>query len=271
VTGDSWGEAPRARVIERLAGGEALLSLGIRNARTAEVVRMAKAVGFSVVWVDLEHSSMSIDAAAQIVACAADLGLEGWVRVPEREYGMIGRLLDAGATGIVAPRIESVEAARCIVDAARFPPRGHRSQINLLPQTGYRRGTPQELMLAAERATTVHLLIESGAGVRHAAEIAAVDGVDMLHLGLNDLSVDLGCTGAAGDPEVVQAVMTVIAAAKSKGKLAVVGGASDFDLLRRFLDAGASALLFAAIDTEVLATGLQKRSELWRAAWPSRP
>jgi len=59
-----------------LAQGEPLLSLGIRNARTAEIVRIAKTAGFGVIWIDLEHSSISIDCAVQITASAADLGLD---------------------------------------------------------------------------------------------------------------------------------------------------------------------------------------------------
>src|SRR5271170_8492529 len=132
-------------VLQRLAQGEPLLSLGIRNARTAEIVRMAKTAGFGLVWIDLEHSSISIDCAVQILASAADLGLEAWVRVPEREYGVIGRLLDGGATGIVAPRVETAAEAQQVVNAARFPPRGQRSQTALLPQAKYRRLSAAEL------------------------------------------------------------------------------------------------------------------------------
>src|SRR3984957_3110037 len=165
-------------VLKGLARGEPLLSLGIRNARTAEIVRMAKAVGFGVVWVDLEHSSLSIDCAVQILASAADLGMEAWARVPERDYGVIGRLLDGGATGIVAPHVETAEEAQKVVNAARFPPRGQRSQIALIPQVSYRRmSSAAELMRCADLATTVHILIESGEGVRNADRIAAVDGV----------------------------------------------------------------------------------------------
>ena len=127
-----------------------LLSLGIRNARTAEIVRMAKTAGFGLVWIDLEHSSISIDCAVQIIASAADLGLEAWVRVPEREYGAIGRLLDGGATGIIAPRVETAEEAQNVVNASRFPPRGQRSQIALLPQAKYRRMSAAELMRCAD-------------------------------------------------------------------------------------------------------------------------
>ena len=96
-------------VLERLHAAEPVLSLGLRNARTPEIVRLAAGAGFGVVWVDLEHSSIGVDAAAQLAATALDLGLEGWVRTPERDYGIIGRLLDAGVTGIIAPRIETPE------------------------------------------------------------------------------------------------------------------------------------------------------------------
>ena len=250
-------------VLQRLARGEPLLSLGIRNARTAEIVRMAKTAGFGLVWVDLEHSSISIDCAVQIIASAADLGLEAWVRVPERDYGVIGRLLDGGATGIVAPRVETAEEAQKVVNAVRFPPRGQRSQTALLPQAQYRRMSAAELMRCVELATTVHILIESAQGVRNADAIAAIDGVDILHVGMNDLSVDLGHVDHPRHADVLDACKRVIAAASSGGKLAVVGGSSDPALFVELLDAGAAPLVFAAIDSDVLAAGLTQRATDW--------
>src|ERR1700727_2602774 len=247
-------------VLQRLARGEPLLSLGIRNARTAEIVRMAKTAGFGLVWIDLEHSSISIDCAVQIIASAADQGMEAWVRVPERDYGVVGRLLDGGATGIIAPRVETAEEAQKVVNAARFPPRGQRSQTALLPQAKYRRMSAAELMRCAELATTVHILIESAEGVRNADAIAAIDGVDILHVGMNDLSVDLGHVDHLRHADVLDACKRVIAAASSGGKLAVVGGSSDPALFVEQLDAGAAPLVFAAIDSDVLAAGLTQRA-----------
>jgi 2-keto-3-deoxy-L-rhamnonate aldolase RhmA len=256
-------QSRESAVLRKLAQGEPLLSLGVRNARTAEIVRMAKTAGFGLVWIDLEHSSMSIDCAVQIMASAADQGMEAWVRVPERDYGVIGRLLDGGATGIVAPRVETAEEARRVVNAARFPPCGQRSQIALLPQAKYRRMSAAELMRCADLATTVHILIESAEGVRNAAAIAAVDGVDILHVGMNDLSVDLGHVDDLRHAEVIDACKLVIAAARACGKLAVVGGSSDHALFVELLNAGAVPVVFAAIDTDVLAAGLGQRATLW--------
>jgi 2-keto-3-deoxy-L-rhamnonate aldolase RhmA len=250
-------------VLRKLAQGEPLLSLGIRNARTAEIVRMAKTAGFGLVWVDLEHSSISIDCAVQIIASAADQGMEAWVRVPERDYGVVGRLLDGGATGIVAPRVETAEEARRVVNAARFPPRGQRSQIALLPQAKYQRMSAAELMRCADVATTVHILIESAEGVRNAGAIAAIDGVDILHVGLNDLSVDLGHVDDLRHADMLDACKLVIAAAHACDKLAVIGGSSDPALFVELLNAGAVPVVFAAIDSDVLATGLCQRAAHW--------
>ena len=252
-----------SKVLEKLARGEPLLSLGIRNARTAEIVRIASTAGFGIVWIDLEHSSISIDCAVQISATAADLGLEAWVRVPEREYGVIGRLLDGGVTGIVAPRVETAEEAQQIVNAARFPPRGYRSQIALLPQMGYRKLPAAEMMVAADRATTIHILLESAKGIENAGAIAAIDGVDILHVGMNDLSVDLGHVGNLRHPDMLVACKRVIAAAHGHGKLAVAGGSSDPELYLELLKAGAAPIIFAAIDTDVLSAGLNQRAHDW--------
>jgi 2-keto-3-deoxy-L-rhamnonate aldolase RhmA len=252
-----------SKVLEKLARGEILLSLGIRNARTAEIVRIASTAGFGIVWIDLEHSSISIDCAVQISATAADLGLEAWVRVPEREYGVIGRLLDGGVTGIVAPRVETAEEAQQIVNAARFPPRGYRSQIALLPQTGYRKLPAAEMMVAADRATTIHILLESAKGIENAGAIAAIDGVDILHVGMNDLSVDLGHVGNLRHPDMLVACKRVIAAAHGHGKLAVAGGSSDPELCLELLKAGAAPIIIAAIDTDVLSAGLNQRAQDW--------
>ena len=252
-------------VLERLHAGEPVLSLGLRNARTSEIVRLAAGAGFGVVWVDLEHSSIGVDAAAQLAATALDLGLEGWVRTPERDYGIIGRLLDTGVTGIIAPRIENPEEARQLVAAARFPPRGLRSQIALLPQAAYRRLPAAELMSVAERSTSVHILLESAKGIANAEAIAAVEGVDALHVGVNDLSVDLGHAGSPGHPEVIEACRRVIAAARRQGKLAAVGGLADPTRIQELIRAGAAPLIFAAIDTDLLSAGLSQRAQEWHA------
>jgi len=246
-------------VLEHLAAGRPVFSLGVRYARTGDVARMASGAGYQVIWVDLEHSTMSIDCAAEISATAHDLGIAAWVRVPEREYGVIGRLLDGGATGIVAPKIETADEARLIAAACRFPPRGQRSSIALLPQTGFVKAPAAELMRKADDRMILQMIMESAKGIANVDEIAAVDGVDLLGVGMNDLSADLGCPGDLRNPKIAAACAAVAAAAKRHGKIAVCGGIADAAHFQEILGMGFAPLIFAGIDTDVLAGALTQR------------
>jgi 2-keto-3-deoxy-L-rhamnonate aldolase RhmA len=264
---DKMSQKPdsRSAVLDSLRAGQPVLSLGVRSARTADISRLASTAGYRVIWIDLEHSSMSIDCAAQILASTFDLGLEAWVRVPEKDYGVIGRLLDGGATGIIMPRVESADEVARVVTAARFPPRGQRSQIARLPQFCFERLPAAELMERTDRLTSVHILLETAAGIAHVDAIAAVDGVDVLHIGLNDLSVDIGHTGHLRHPDVLEACKKVASAAARHGKLVAVGGVADPEHYLDLLEIGVAPLIFAGIDSEILAAGLAQRAEHWRA------
>lgn len=254
----------RAPLLDRLRGGERLLSLGIRFSRTADIVRMASGAGYDLVWVDLEHSSMSIDTAAQIAATAHDLGLGAWVRVPERDHGVIGRLLDGGATGIIGPKIETGDEAQQLADACRFPPRGQRSVIARLPQTGFVRTPAADLVAAANDGVVVQALIESVKGVANADAIAAAAGIDILAVGTNDLTAEMGCPGEVTDAAVMAACAAVAAAAARHGKIAIIGGVADDDHFMALQALGFAPFIFAGIDTDMIADGLAQRADAWR-------
>ncbi|MFI9550535.1 HpcH/HpaI aldolase/citrate lyase family protein [Nonomuraea endophytica] len=237
--------------LDRLRQGVPTLVLGIRGSRTSEIVRMAHATGHHAILVDLEHSPMSTDVAAQLCAAADSLGMTALVRVPEREYGMIGRLLDGGAHGIVAPRIETAAEARLVARACRFPPRGQRSQIAQVPRYGMRPMPARELNPALDEEAIVQILIETPAGIANADAIARVDGVDMLAIGVNDLTAELGAPGSYDDPGVAGAIKTAAAACREHGKLLAIGGMPAAGLagvcpLR--ITGMDSALLYQAID-----------------------
>lgn len=267
--GSPWAAAPSS--LARLAAGEPVLAIGVRAARTADIARIASASGYGVVWIDLEHSSMGIDLAAGIAATAHDLGLAAWVRVPERDCGVIGRLLDGGATGIIAPKVETADEARLFADACRFPPRGQRSQIALLPQHGFARMPASELTARANDAVALQILLESASGIAHAEAIAAVDGVDILGIGINDLTADLGCPGDYRHPDVRAACERVAAAAAAHGKVAIVGGVPDPAYFLELVGIGFAPLIFAGIDTDILASGVAARAEDWRARLQPHP
>lgn len=246
-------------LLHRLAQRQPVAAVGVRSARTAEIARLARAAGADLLWVDLEHSAMGVDVAAQICAAALDLGLLPLVRVPEREIGVIGRLLDGGALGIIAPRVETPEQAAELVAACRFPTQGHRSAIAQLPQAGYRRVAAGPLYELVNRATLVKLLVESPRGVANIEAIARVPGVDLLAIGANDLSAELGHPGDYRAPAVAEALAAALEACRRAGKPLAIGGIADAALNAEWLAAGAVPLLMTGIDTELLLGAMTER------------
>jgi 2-keto-3-deoxy-L-rhamnonate aldolase RhmA len=247
--------------LDRLRAGELTLMLGIRSSRTADVVRIAKVTGHHAVLLDLEHSSMSLDVATHLCATAGDLGLTAFVRVPEKEYGAIGRLLDCGAHGILVPRVESVAEAELVSRACRFPPRGHRSQLAMVPQLGMRPLPARDLNPALDGATIVQIMLETPEGIANADAIAAVEGVDMLVIGANDLTAELGVPGEYSHPSVREAITVVAAACRRHGRLLQLGGISDLALVASFIPLGVCALQLTGMDTELLLTAATARVE----------
>jgi 2-keto-3-deoxy-L-rhamnonate aldolase RhmA len=254
--------------LEQLRNGQPLYALGVRFSRTTDIARLAHGAGYHVIWVDLEHSTIALDEAVQICGCAADLGMTPWVRVAERDYGSIGRVLDGGASGIIVPRVEDADQASDAVMATRFPPLGQRSQIAILPQLQFERLPAGETNRRIDAMNTLQVLIETRKGVENADAIAAVDGVDILGVGINDLSADLGCLGEQSHPALQAACEKVIAAARRHGKLPIVGGVADPARYAQLLMLGMAPLIMAGMDGELMQCALRLRIAQERALHP---
>ena len=257
---DTWlASKARNPILERLAKRMPVTAFGVRGARTAEIARIAKSAGNDVIWVDLEHSTMSIDIAAQICAAAIDVGIFPLVRVPEKDYGVIGRLLDGGALGIIAPRIDTVEQAREVCGACRFPPRGQRSAIASLPQLDLRRVPSGRLNRTMNDATLVKVLIETPIGLENLAAIASLDGVDLIGIGANDLTAELGVPGEYDHPEFRRALEGAIRVCHQVGKPLAIGGIADPAYAAELIELGAAPFLFTGIDSEILLAAASER------------
>jgi 2-keto-3-deoxy-L-rhamnonate aldolase RhmA len=243
--------------------------LGIRTSRTTDVVRIAEATGHHSVLIDLEHATMSLDTAGQLCSTSHDLGLTPFVRLPERDYGAIGRLLDGGAHGIVAPRIETAEEALTVARACRFPPRGQRSAISAVPQVALRPTPASDLNPILDASTIVQILVETPCGVANADAIAQIDGVDMLAVGANDLTAELGVPGEHRDPRVHDAIATVAAACRRHDKLLMVAGIADLSVVSSLAGLGVCPLYLTGMDTDLLFTEARARAGRFRAAHAS--
>src|SRR5258706_1427505 len=230
----------RNNVKEKLSRGEVVASMTVRLVRQVEIARIAKTAGFDTIYVDMEHCSASIETTSQICMAALAAGIAPFVRVPANTPEYIARVLEGGALGVIAPHMRSTDEARAVVRAAKFPPLGERSNASGLPHLHFRPFPVAEAYAALNDATMVIVQFESAATLERAEEIIAVDGVDMVLVGLNDLLADWGIPGEYDHPRVREAYAETIAACRRRGKHCGVGGlATRPDLVAEFVKMGA--------------------------------
>jgi 2-keto-3-deoxy-L-rhamnonate aldolase RhmA len=236
----SLNEILRNPVKDKLARGEVVASMMVRLVRGVEIARIAKSAGFDTFYIDMEHCSFSLETTSQICMAALEIGIPAFVRVPANTPEYISRVLDGGAVGVIAPHVRSAAQAREVVRHARFAPRGDRSANGGLPHLQYRSFPAAEANLALDRQTMVIVMMEAVEALEQVEEIAAVDGVDMMLVGTNDLTAEWGIPGQYDDPRVAAAYERTIAACRRHGKHVGIGGlASRPDLVEKFVRLGA--------------------------------
>src|SRR5712691_10938810 len=170
-------------VKEKLARGEVVASMTVRLVPTVEIVRIAKSAGFDTLYIDLEHSSFSLETTSQLCIMALEAGVPAFVRVPANTPEYISRVLDGGALGVIAPGVRSAAEAKAVVDAAKYPPLGSRGLSAGLPQLQFRTFPALEALPALNDATLVIVQFESKAAIDAMEEIVAVDGVELVVIG----------------------------------------------------------------------------------------
>lgn len=211
---------PRLKFLNKIRNGEFPLMtfMALPSVRIAQIVALT---GVDGIIIDCEHGHIGDDAMHNSVAAISALGVSPMIRIRGPAHDIIKRALDTGAHGIMVPQINNAEEARQIVQSSKFPPQGVRGQGSAFPAIGHGITTPEYMKSANETLITM-IQIETRAGVENVEEIAAVDGVDMLFIGPNDLAQSLlGYVPARGDePEFLEAIDKIIAAARKHGKWA---------------------------------------------------
>jgi 2-keto-3-deoxy-L-rhamnonate aldolase RhmA len=249
---------------DRLLEGKLSLGLAIKLARGVEIAKVMKTAGYDWLFIDLEHGAMSIETASQIAITALDVGIAPLVRVPKGEFALATRLLDTGAMGIVMPHVDSAAEAREVVQRLKYFPMGRRSVASVMPQFDFKPVKIADLVETINRTSLVVVMIESPEAVADADAIAAVEGVDVLLIGVGDLSNELGLPGGAGDPRVLEAVKKVAAASKAHGKWFGFGGVGDAKVAASFIAEGARFIL-AGADAPMLIDAASKKAAALRA------
>lgn len=240
-----WRNPVRAR----LEAGEPAFGVTITTP-SVEAAAHAATLGFHFLWVEMEHSPITLESLRLMVLAARGLPAAIFARVPVVELWTAKRVLDQGVSGVIFPFTGTAEKAACAAAACRYPPAGRRGSgagaaVRTWPHPGnYYDSADAHIMTVC--------VVEEASALDQIDAIAATEGLDVLFLGTSDLSFSLGLRGRQNEPILDQAIARIAGAARRYGKF-LGRPAGTPEQVRQYIDQG---FLLFQMPTEI---GLMER------------
>jgi 4-hydroxy-2-oxoheptanedioate aldolase len=244
-----------SKIKSKLRRGEPALVTTVHFTDPA-AYELVSLMGFDGLWMDLEHHAASLETAANLMRAARVGTADILARPAKGEFMRLGRVLEAGAQGIMYPRCSDAAEAREVVRWAKFAPLGTRGIDTGNADNPYCLTPLAEYVRAANDETFLVVQLEDAAAVGNARAIAEVEGVDVLFFGPGDFSVLSGVPGQFDHPRVREAVRAVADAAKAAGKHWGMPVATP-ERAKELIDMGARLLAHGA-DVLWLKSGLEE-------------
>jgi len=239
----------------RLKQGELSLGSWITLGHSAIAEIFAKA-GFEWLVVDLEHSTISIEQAGELIRTIDLAGAAPLVRLTSNDINQIKRVMDAGAHGIVVPNVNTPQEAAEAVAATRYAPHGRRG-VGLARAQHYGPGFRDYLEWQKDGPVVI-VQIEHQSALDHLAEIFLVPGVDGFIIGPYDLSCSMGIPGEFDCPEFIAAMQRILQAGLKVGCPAGLHIVEpDVSRLRQVIDEGYRFIAYS-VDIRMLDVSAQE-------------
>lgn len=206
---------------QRLLDGKQIVG-GTVGTSDPEIYCAVANAGFDYVWIDMQHSTLTYEEAAKMIAACPRAQAVPFIRVPDATESDIQKATDIGALGIIVPTVETLEKARAAVKWTKYPPMGRRSEGQGVPAVsmwGRRDATAlrgNDYRPTFNDNAMVVLMIETPEGAAIADEIASVPGVDVVFAASGDLANFSG--KPPGSPEYEALVTRIHDATLKAGK-----------------------------------------------------
>lgn len=196
-------------VKEALKRGESVIGTMLTEVTSPAFIIMAESAGFEFVFIDMEHGMQTLEQVSHMIMVARLAGIAPLVRVRDLQYNLIAGVLDAGAMGIMLPRVETREEVEKFVSYMKYPPVGIRGASAARGHTEYYGVSPQTIVKHNNENTLVILQIERKVAVDNIDSLLSVPGVDAAVIGPYDLTISLGLDSMADDlvQEYIQKVV----------------------------------------------------------------
>jgi 2-dehydro-3-deoxyglucarate aldolase/4-hydroxy-2-oxoheptanedioate aldolase len=208
---------------ERLKRGEVCKGTFLLFLGGGDIAQFLAGLGFDYFFIDTEHGSFDLGVVRQTILGARAAGIAPLVRVAEAQYHLIARVLDAGAEGILLPRVEARQEVETLVHSARYRPEGERGISSFAGHNDFTH-LPDVPAFLAERNRRILLMvqIETVKGVANREAILATPGLDGCFVGTGDLAMGMGHAGQTDHPAVLAEAEKVLATAQERSLIATI-------------------------------------------------
>lgn len=240
----------------RLLRGEHAFGTMITAFDAPDMVRILKNSGLEWFFFDTESRYPNVDRMYALFGYARMVGMTGLIRIPEINKTEVFRAMDLGADGIVCPCVESADQARELVRLAKYAPLGERGVSVAGPHTEYKNQNFCSYMKAANENTILICQMESVAGIERVDDILAVEGIDGVLIGPNDLTQSMGIYGQLDHPDFLAMTDRVIEACKRHGKFSGII-AKDVKTLLSWREKGVTLLQWGS-DVSLLSSKIKE-------------
>ncbi len=223
---------------------------------SAEIAAQAAGLGFDFLWIEMEHSPITLESLRDMVLATRGLKAIPFARVPVNEIWTAKRVLDAGALGVMFPFTSTPELARQAAAACKYPPQGRRGSGAGLAK--FRWPAAEGYYDFADQNVMVVIIVEEARAVEEIDAIAATPGVDVIFVGTSDLAFSLGYRGQYDHPKVQEALKKIVTAGRAHNKI-LGAPVADSGQAKKYLEQG---FLFFQATTEINLMALGARQLL---------
>jgi 4-hydroxy-2-oxoheptanedioate aldolase len=242
------------RLKAALKAGEATVGswLSVSHPTIGEAMAVA---GFDWLIVDMEHGILGLESVQSMVQAIETTPTTPIVRVPWNEPVIVKRVLETGAMSLLFPQVNTAAEALSAVRSANFPPRGIRG-IGCGRGAGFGAWFDEYLQKAGDELL-IAVQIEHERALENVREIVAVEGIDLVFVGANDLSASMGLLGQPKHPRVLDAIHFVLREAQSAGVAAGLNASDPHDANNRiaegfqFVGIGQDMMLLSAASRDI--------------------
>lgn len=201
-------------VRKQLKEGKPVIAATITVA-SPEVAAQAANMGFDLLWIEMEHSPITLETARNMILATRGLKAMPFIRVPVNELWTAKRALDIGAIGVIFPFTSTPELAKQAAASIKYPLEGKRGAGPGL--ASFRWPAPEGYTAFAQKNAMCVIIIEEERALAKIDEIAQTPGIDVMFIGTNDMAWSLGVKGDMNHPKSKEAYAKVLAAGKKYG------------------------------------------------------